>query len=158
MHGVVNIATIGVEKWGDKIYRIAVQGATIPHIHIYLNNDSIPYHEFDFEISLIDILYKGEINLLSQIDKHRNIYSIIPAECSWTGYEDIKDGIRNFLFSSCNNTHFSDNLALAIYEWSKETDFVKTECEGRNLIGLLFKQTHLTPLPEYEKYLCDYEV
>lgn len=158
MHGVVNITTIGVEKWGDKIYRIAVHGDSMPHIHIYLNNENLPCHEFDFEISLIDILCKDEINLRYQIDKLRNIYSRIPAECSWTGYEEIKDGIRNFLFSSGSNTHFSDNLALAVYEWSKETDFVKTECEGINLMGLLFKQTHLTPLPEYEKYLCDYEV
>ena len=149
MHNVVNIATIGVEKWGDKTYRIAVHGDSIPHIHVYLNNESIPYYDFDFEISLIDILCKDEINLIFQVDKLRNIYNRTPSDCSWKGYEDIKDGIRNFLFRTSNNKNFADNLELAIYEWSKETDFVKTECERQNLMGLLFRQSQLTSLPEY---------
>lgn len=95
---LTEMATFGVEKWGRKTYKIAVHGASskdrpIPHIHIYLNNDINPYTKFNFEISLIDILCKDEINLIFQTDKKKNIDNRNRKQCTWTGYSEIKEGL-----------------------------------------------------------------
>ena len=56
------MATISkAERWGNNTYRIAVHGIVsgereTPHVHIYLTNDNKPYNNFNFEISIIDIL------------------------------------------------------------------------------------------------------
>ena len=69
---IFEMATISkTERWGNNIYRIAVHGTAsgdreTPHIHIYLANDTKPYNKFNFEISIIDILCKDEINLIYQ--------------------------------------------------------------------------------------------
>lgn len=161
---LTEMATFGVEKWGRKTYKIAVHGASskdrpIPHIHIYLNNDINPYTKFNFEISLIDILCKDEINLIFQTDKKKNIDNRNRKQCTWTGYSEIKEGLYKFLFNPCEDKRFgdfNDNLERGIYEWNRETDYVKTINEKKNLLSEYFKKKGLIPLPKYEKYLKDY--
>lgn len=59
---IFEMATISkAERWGNNMYRIAVHGTVsgdreTPHVHIYLTNDNKPYNNFNFEISIIDIL------------------------------------------------------------------------------------------------------
>ena len=161
---LMEMATFGVERWGHTLYKIAVHGASTndrptPHIHIYLNNDVNPYTRFNFEISLIDILCKNEINLIFQRDRERNIDNRDRNQCSWTGYDDIRKGITEFLFSPCATNRFgdfSDNLERGIFEWNRETDYVKTINEGVNVLRQYFEEKKLTPLPQYAKYLKDY--
>ena len=156
---LLEMATFGTEKWGKYIYRIAVHGAStkdrpIPHIHIYLNTDVQPYKQFNFEVSLVDILCKDEINLIYQLDRKNNVKITNRTECSWTGYADIYNGIKQFLSSppkSKRNGIFIDNLDRAIYEWNRETDFSKTENGGNPLKEYLDK-TNLVVLPKYMKY------
>ena len=161
---LMEMATFGVERWGHTLYKIAVHGASTndrptPHLHIYLNNDINPYTQFNFEISLVDILCKNEINLIFQHDRARNVDNRNRLECSWTGYGEIKQGITDFLFSPCISTrfgNFSDNLERGIFEWNRETDYVKTVNDGINVLRLYFNEHNITPLPQYEKYLKDY--
>lgn len=161
---LTEMATFGVERWGNTTYKIAVHGASsndrpTPHLHIYLNNDVNPYSQFNFEISLIDILCKDEINLIFQYDRSKNVNNRNRTQCSWTGYNEIKEGITNFLFSPCTTNRFgsfSDNLERGIFEWNRETDYVKTINEGINVLRLYFEERHLSPLSKYAKYLNDY--
>ena len=161
---LLEMATFGVEKWGNDTYKIAVHAAStndspIPHLHIYLNTDRNPYSQFNFEISLIDILCKDEINLIFQYDRARNVNNRNRTECSWTGYREIKEGITKFLFSPCGTIrfgNFSDNLERGIFEWNRETDYVKTINNNINVLREYFEVNNLKPLPKYEKYLKDY--
>lgn len=88
-HQIPEMATISKdEKWGKYHYRIAVHGPasgdrTVPHIHIYLSSDKKPYNNFNFEISLIDIVCKDEINLIYQNDRYNNIQRINRNKCEW---------------------------------------------------------------------------
>jgi len=163
---LLEMVTFGVERWGHTFYKIAVHGASttdrpIPHFHIYLNNDANPYSQFNFEISLIDILCQGEINLIFQQDRANHVNNRNREECSWTGYREIKEGIKDFLFSPCQTNrfgNFSDNLERGIFEWNRESDYVKTINQGINVLREYFQEHNLTPLPQYEKYLEDYNI
>lgn len=80
------------ERWGNNTYRIAVHGTAsgdreIPHVHIYLTNDNKPYNNFNFEISIIDILCKDEINLIYQRDRSKNKLIKNRSKCFWEGYK-----------------------------------------------------------------------
>lgn len=160
---LLEMATFGVEKWGNDTYKIAVHGASTndrptPHLHIYLNTDKNPYSQFNFEISLIDILCREEINLIFQYDRANNVNNRNRTEC-FMEWLQIKEGITNFLFSPCRTNRFgtfSDNLERGIFEWNRETDYVKTINEGINVLREYFEANNLTPLPRYEKYLKDY--
>lgn len=156
---MLEMATFGTEHWGKDIYRIAVHGASTkdrptPHIHIYLYNDVFPYNEFNFEISFVDILSKDEINLIFQLDRSKHIKHTDRKKCSWTGYADILEGFKNFLFSVPQPTKFGtfqDNLERAIYEWNRETDFVKTE-HGGNPLKEYLDEKGIVVLPKYTGY------
>jgi hypothetical protein len=158
-HLLLEMATFGTERWGNNTYRIAVHGAStkdrpIPHIHIYLNQDVQPYKQFNFEISLVDILCKDEINLIFQMDRKNNIKNTNRVDCTWTGYADIYYGIKTFLSSPSKSKKygmFIDNLDRAIYEWNRETDFIKTE-NGGNPLKEYLDEKGLTVLPQYMKY------
>lgn len=71
---IVEMATIGYGlKFGKDRFKVAIHGQSSgdrenPHIHIYLENDKMPYNKFNFEISLVDILCYDEINLIYQRD------------------------------------------------------------------------------------------
>ena len=76
---VLEISTIvKAIKWGDRLYRVAIHGPATkdkpyPHIHIYDSKDIFPYKNFNFEISLVDILCDDEINLVCQQDRENHI-------------------------------------------------------------------------------------
>ena len=155
---LTEMATCGVEKWGNETYKIAVHGASsadrpTPHIHIYLNKDRNP-HRFNFEISFIDLICKDIIVPIYQYDRKNNVKNTNRRECSWKGYRDIENGIRLFLSQPSPNNRFgqfSTNMERLIYEWNRETDFVGTE-HGRNPLKEYLEEYGLTPHPKYKKY------
>lgn len=161
---IVEMATFGEEKWGNNTYKISIHGAMsadrpTPHIHIYYKQEKNTRNPvFNFEISLIDILCKDEINLIYQRDKDKNIERTNRAECGWKGYDDIKSGFKVFLFSTPKPSKFGtfkDNLERAIYEWNRESDYSATQ-NGENTLNKYFKEHGLVVLPKYSSYLEDY--
>ena len=66
---LLEMVTFGRINDGKDMYKIVIHGPAsndrpMPHIHIYLNNDVFPYSQFNFEISIVDIVCKDEINLI----------------------------------------------------------------------------------------------
>lgn len=116
-------------KWGKWQYRVAIHGADTkdrpyPHIHIYDANDSKPGLTFNFEVSLIDILCKDEINLVAQKDyrKRKRLYISNKSKCSWEGYSDILDNFEDWLMDKSNRPgEFKDNLDFLIWSYNDET-------------------------------------
>ena len=160
---LMEMATFGVKKWGRDTYKIAVHGASTkdrptPHFHIYLNNDVEPYTLFNIEISFVDLLCQGNIVPIFQIDKEHNIKRTNRTECTWQGYRDIYDGVVDFLFNEpCKPSKFGtfkDNIERAIYEWNRETDYVKT-MNGGNPLKEYLDGRGLKVLPQFEKYFDD---
>ena len=91
---LLEMATFGRINDGKDMYKIAIHGPAsndrpMPHIHIYLNNDVFPYSQFNFEVSLVDLVCKDEINLIAQIDRKNNIKRTNRSECSCEGYRDL---------------------------------------------------------------------
>ena len=112
-----------------------------------------PYSEFDFEISLIDLICEDEIRLTYQLDKQKKLERTIKDECSWQGYEYILNGVRSFLSQPNNNSRyndFADNLERVIFEWNKGTDFIKTS-NGGNPLKEYLQSNNLTPHSKYER-------
>lgn len=159
---LMEMATCGVEKWGKETYKIAVHGASTkdrptPHIHIYLNRDQNPYRLFNFEISFVELICNDSIVPIYQYDRAKNIKNTNRRECSWTGYKDIEDGIRNFLSQPSGNNRFgqfSTNIERLINEWNRETDFVGTN-QGRNPMKEYLEEHGLVPHQKYQKYFLD---
>ena len=125
----LEMATFGKPRWGEIDYKVAIHSPIIkereiPHIHIYQLND--PYHNmFDFEISLIDILCVGKINLIYQLDRYNNIIRTHRNECSWIGYSDIYEGLEEFLHTNQNIFPYNDcltGLEAAIVAYNAESN------------------------------------
>ena len=157
---LLEMATFGVEKWGNRTYKIAVHGAgtsdrPTPHLHVYINTDARPGASFNFEISLVDLLCKGEVVLIYQYDRANNVKRTNRTNCSWEGYRDIYEGVKTFLFGqACKPSKFgtfADNMERAIYEWNRETDFAKTE-NGGNPLKEYLDAKGLVVLPQFERY------
>ena len=155
---LLEMATLGVEKWRESTYKIAVCGASpidrpIPHFHIYLNNDTQPYSLFNFEISFVDLLCNAEIVLIYQYDRANHIEHTNRSDCSWEGYKDIYDGIKDFLFDRiCKPSKFAsftDNIERAVFEWNRETDYNKT-MEGGNPLREYIEANGLAILPQFD--------
>ena len=154
---LMEMATCGVEKWGKRIYKIAVHGASskdrpTPHIHIYLNTDNNPYSQFNFEISFVDFICNDTIVPIYQLDRENNLKCTNRRNCSWNGYKEIEEGLRALLSQSCSASkfgNFSSNLERVIYEWNRETDFVKTN-NGGNPLKEYLDSHNLVPHPKYQ--------
>lgn len=104
---------------------------------------------FNFEISLINILCKDEVNLIKQEDYRRSkkIVKKNRNNCSWKGYQDIKDGFEEWLFDWCEIPgDFIDNLDACVYWYNRES------FEGKTIKDY-FKDRELKILPKYRKYL-----
>jgi hypothetical protein len=153
------MATIGAEKWGKDKYSIQIHGAAtadreVPHLHIYRFNDN-GKKQFNFEISLIDLVSKDEINLIYQLDREKNVKNTNRNECTWTGYRDVYDGLREYLFSAPKlpkyKSNYIDNLDVAISAWNQETDMFKV-AEGGNPMKEWLDSHGVNILPIYEKY------
>lgn len=124
---LVEMVTIGYNlKFGEDIFKVAIHGPSYgdsesPHIHIYLNNDKMPYNLFNFEISLVDILCYDEINLIYQRDARNGIKRTNRNKCSWDGYYKLKEDFEDWLFSqSSKRGDFKDNLDAIIYFYNEE--------------------------------------
>lgn len=154
---VLEMATFGEEKWGNNIYRIAVHGPASkdreqPHIHIYLSNDKAPYNNFNFEISLIDIVCYDEINLIYQRDKETNKLIKHKNKCSWEGYRKIKNCFVDWLFDKPSKPgEYIDNLDVAIDEYNRESNYTDWK-NGRNTFLKYIHERGLRILPQYFKY------
>lgn len=125
---IFEMATISKsERWGKDNYKIAIHGTAkgdreSPHIHIYLSKDDLPYNQFNFEISLTDILCYDEINLIYQRDKKANRLITNRNKCSWEGYRRIKDGFEDWLFEKSKFPgNFKDNLDTIIWCYNNES-------------------------------------
>lgn len=91
---LLEMATFGRLSDGKRQYKIAIHGPAtndipMPHIHIYLNNDIFPYSQFNFEISLVDIVCFDKITLIAQTDRDNNIKRTNKDECSWEGIATV---------------------------------------------------------------------
>ena len=151
---IIEMATISKsERWGNNLYRIAVHGTAAgdretPHIHIYLSNDKKPYNNFNFEVSLIDIICYNEFNLIYQRDVKTGKLSTNRSKCSWEGYRKIKEGFEDWLFDKCNMPgEFINNLDALIYWWNQESD-----SNSDNPLKDYIDKKGLHILPEYKIY------
>ena len=153
------MATIGTQRWENQMYSIQIHGAStadrnVSHIHIYLKNDHSK-KMFNFEISLIDLVSKDEINLIYQLDRTRNVKHTNKNHCSWNGYSGIYNGLREYLFGEVQLPQYknlcSDNLDAAIYAWNIETDMSKT-LNGGNPMKEWLDEHGIRILPEYRIY------
>lgn len=151
---VMEMATISQdEKWGKYHYRIALHGPAVgdreyPHVHIYFADDIYPYTKFNFEVSLIDILCKDEINLVTQIDRlDNNISRKNKNKCSWDGYRKIRDSFEDWLFEPCKmRGNFKNNIDALCWSYNNESP------KGRKLKDYLYTKG-LSPLTKYIEYV-----
>lgn len=161
LHHPSEIATVGGFESGGRLYRIAVHGSSLndfeePHFHIYLDTEEgLDYLNppFNFEISLMDFLSKDELNLLSQIDKERDVRHMMDG-CSWEGYEELREDLIYFF----NNRHvskriscFRDNLDFLIHIWNEQHDFMY-EQKGINPLKEYFTNHNIPILDKYKIY------
>ena len=118
------MATFGAAQWGIHSYKIAIHGATScdrqePHIHIFrLDDRELLNPQFNCEISLDDIISKGEINLVYQSDIENGLECTRRNQCSWSGYDEILFGFRAFLEADSDMKFFDrtvTNLQRAIF-------------------------------------------
>lgn len=124
---IVEMVTIGYDlKFGKDRFKVAIHEPSSgdsenPHIHIYLDNDKMPFNKFNFEISLVDILCYDEINLIYQRDARNGIKRTNRSKCSWNGYFKLKEDFEDWLFSkSSKRSDFKDNLDAIIYFYNEE--------------------------------------
>lgn len=124
---IVEMVIIGYDlKFGKDRFKVAIHGTSSGdrenhHIHIYLENDKIPFNKFNFEISLVDILCYDEINLIYQRDVRNGIKRTNRVKCSCDGYFKLKEDFEDWLFSkSSKRGDFKDNLDAIIYFYNEE--------------------------------------
>lgn len=116
-------------KWGDRLYRVAIHGPAAkdkpyPHIHIYDSKDIFPYKNFNFEISLVDILCDDEINLVCQQDRENHIDRRKRDLCDWTGYYKLRDSFEDWLYDTPSKPgEYIDNLHVIIHDYNEESPY-----------------------------------
>ena len=125
---VIEMASIGRPILNKMYCYIALNGTYAgdrekPHIHIYLEGDKRPFHKFNFEIALDEILCYDEINLIAMRDKSNHLNIKNRSKCSWDGYMRLKDDFEDWLFSKDIEIqgNFKDNLAAIIYSYNQES-------------------------------------
>lgn len=161
-HGAY-LTTVGTVEWNGAVFKIAVHGKLLndysaPHLHIYYADETnLVNPQFNFEISLVDILTKDEINLIYQFDRRNNIKKTNRTETSWNGYSDFYKGFQKFLFErpclkSKRSGQFIDNLDRAIHEWNRETDQNGYENLDKNPLLEYISDKGLSVLSKYQKY------
>lgn len=151
---VYEMATIGKPVLNKEKRIVAIHGVNsgdrpYPHIHIYLASDKFPYNEFNFEISLIDILCKDEINLVRMRDKKTRKLINNKDKCSWEGYSKLRDDFEDWLFGvSTFPGDFIDNIDAIIWNYNNESEYAK---EQNALLGYIRSQG-MKVLENYKKY------
>lgn len=158
---IIEMATISKqERWGNEQYRIATHGPETndrdnPHIHIYYSNDVKPYNQFNFEISLTDILCKNEINLIYQRDTKKHKLITHRNKCSWEGYRKLYEGFEDWLFdvNVKKRGEFIDNLDACIYFYNEEGPSFE-----QNPLLKYIKEHGLKILRTYKKYFSNNDI
>lgn len=156
---LLEMATFGRINDGKDMYKIAIHGPAsndrpMPHIHIYLNNDVFPYSQFNFEVSLVDLVCNDEINLIAQIDRKNNIIRTNRSECSWEGYRDLYKTFQSFLRQQPMKKGYrniaQNNLQVAIMEWDNENNDNMEDNES--LMKNFIESKGFKILPKYLPY------
>lgn len=160
------MATVAKPNWEKVQYKVAIHGPASsdrpsPHIHIYLLNGDDNHKKFNFEITLIDLLCDDELNLSKQLDKRGNkeINTSDKQKCSWNGYNDIKQGLKDFLsgddkkeFLVKTYKNYNNGLEALVSAYNNE-------CNIENGFGKFFETQGLTDkvLPKYKYLLSNFE-
>lgn len=149
---ILEMSTISKSvRLGGKNYRIAIHGPAVgdrpyPHIHIYKANDRYPFKNFNFEISLIDLLCYDELNLVAMVDKDNGISIKNRNKCSWTNYRRLRDDFEDWLISKSDYIgDFQDNLDAIIWNYDNES------YEDNALINYIHDRGKKV-LTKYQKY------
>lgn len=153
---ILEMATIGKNiQLGKNKYRIEIHGPAskdrdVPHIHIYLSNDSHPWNKFNFEISLVDIIVNNEINLIRMKDVISKKNLTNRSKCSWDGYKKMYYDFEDWLYSD-NVTirgEYIDNLDALIYWFNEESNY-------DNALLMYIHDKGLKVHPDNFKYFSD---
>lgn len=156
------MATVGTPTIDNERFKIVIRGSAnndreTPHVHIYLRNDVPAGRTFNFEVSLIDILTKNQINLVKQLDfRHRNhrIDKRNREECSWDNYTGLLQGFYEFLRAAPvgkykrSYPNAQTNLELMTHIWNAESNDDTVD----DPLGKYLQERNLVVLPEYRKY------
>lgn len=153
---LLEMATFGRINADNQLYRIAIHGPAsgdrpMPHIHIYLANDHAPYTNFNFEVSLVDLVCYDKIVLVAQTDRSKNIRRTNKNECTWSGYKDLYNEFRKFLFSKPMKKLYKNiaqnNLQVAIMEWDNENN--DNMDDNQSLMKTFIESKGFNILPSY---------
>lgn len=149
---ILEMATISKNaKLGKEHYRIAVHGPAskdrpYPHIHIYKATDEFPFPNFNFEISLVDLLCYDELNLVTMVDKDNGISIKNKNKCSWTGYRKLRDDFEDWLEAKSDRKgDFKNNLDAIIWNYDNEA------YEDNALLNYI-QDRGKKVLPKYKEY------
>lgn len=111
-------------------YNIAVHGASskdreYPHFHIYLTGDN-SQKQFNFEISIIDLLCNNELNLIRQLDKTKKKKVDIKNReyCSWEGYSKLLYDLEDWLEKPYRKIErqYKNNLHAIVEKYNEESE------------------------------------
>lgn len=110
-------------------YNIAVHGASskdrdYPHLHIYLTGDN-SMKQFNFEISIVDLLCDGELRLIKQLDrtKRKKIDRRNKTDCSWEGYSKLLYDLEDWLEAPYKHPNvYVNNLQAVVGEYNDESE------------------------------------
>lgn len=158
---IYEMATIGAPILNKEHHLIAIHGTNAsdrerPHIHIYLNNDKMPFNKFNFEIALDEILCYDEINLIKMRDQKNHKLINNRNKCSWNGYNKLKNDFEDWLFGECKKRgDFIDNLDAIIYTYNEESTNM-----GDNINPLLeyIKEHGMKILNKFKKYFSEEDI
>lgn len=155
---LVEMATIQQNVRLNKTnFNVAIHGPSTkdrenPHIHIYLTGDN-SLKQFNFEISLVDIVCKDEINLIRMLDKTKRKKVDIKnrIECSWDGYGNMEEDFEKWLFDKCKKRgEYINNLDAIIYYYNEEGKYL-----SENYLLKYISERNLKVLSKYHKYFSD---
>lgn len=149
---VLEMSTISKSaRFGNQNYRVAIHGPAVgdrpyPHIHIYKATDKYPFNNFNFEISLVDLLCYDELNLVAMVDKANKVSIKNRNKCSWKNYRKLRDDFEDWLGSKSDYPGaFRDNLDAIIWNYNNES------YEDNALINYIEDQSKKV-LSKYQKY------
>lgn len=157
---VVEMATIGHPILDKQERLIMVHGTNSgdrkrPHVHICLNDDIRPFNKFNFEIALDEIVCYDEINLIRMSDKNKNIDKKNRIQCSWQGYNKLKNDFEDWLFQKSNKRgNFIDNMDALIYFYNEES----TTSHHQNPLLQYIQDHGQKVLDKYKKYFSKEDI
>ena len=121
-----------------------------PHIHIYNYCDK---NNFNFEISLVDLLCYDELILVRMLDRqnHKDIRN--RSKCSWDGYSKMRNDFEDWLYSSDVKIpgEYIDNLDALIYWYNQESSIPDENNPLLKYISDRGKKLH----KDYKKYFSE---